>query len=696
MKACIIGISIICCVACRAIPGEVDETLQMAGRNKGELKKVLVHYGWRDRDSLKFRAACFLIGNMRWHFSRDRVGGMDSRMDVFCRQADSAFYAIWEEKGGILDSLAKCGKELKKRYKWLADSIRKVPFVEPKVQLGMVPDWEAVSSKFLIGHIDNAFYQWETSPFLKGMPFGEFCETVLPYRGIRNYSHLYPGHRLQEWFGKYVNYDTAADLLSRIVRYNRRIGEVRNFMGQKLMDRTGIYGLFFHGQECAEIANYGCTILRACGIPVQIEFCDAYREFSGRHYYCITPDSCGVWQTFNPESSLPGQGKWVMGEPMNIYRLYYGAQPDSPYFLRSEEEVLPPLFASPCIREVTSERAEVFEVRLPFGEKTPNRLAYLAAFQNRRDLAPVTWGTIDSIRCEAAFANVMPDRLYFPVFYAGKELKTFGDPFWLQKDSLSTLGYRLHYFHSDTADCRPVVLTRKFPRKPNMVEVAEKLVGATFCGANQWDFSDSRLLYTITEPPGPFLQDFVVSRPQAYRYYRFKAPEEYPHANVSWLEFLADTAWGYPNVLPATPPAVLSPEQKKEGGSVSRWVKLLDAPSWDKMKWKAEFDGNMQTAPSAYPTVFLRLKEPQVVSRFRFAPKNADNGIRRGDEYELFCWNDGWQSCGLTVARYEYLEFPRVPQGALLWLRNYSSGKEELPFVLSDGEQKFLYHDIVK
>lgn len=50
------------------------------------------------------------------------------------------------------------------------------------------------------------------------------------------------------------------------------------------------------------------------------------------------------------------------------------------------------------LREVTAERADVAEVCLPFPVKSSNRLAYLAAFQARGELAPVTWGVIDSVR----------------------------------------------------------------------------------------------------------------------------------------------------------------------------------------------------------------------------------------------------------------------------------------------------------
>lgn len=681
---------------CREVPQGVEDALVLSGSNKGELKKVLRHYGWRQRDSLKYRAACFLIGNMKWHFSARKVDGIDPQFERFCEYADSVFYAGWQETGGCLDSLQAYGRSLKQTYAWLKDSIHRYVFQPSRVEWGNVVDLQAMKSNFLITHIDNAFEVWEQSPFAKHLSFQEFCEYVLPYRPARSYPFLYSGAELRRRFEKYVNADTAASLKKRISAYQNRVVEMRYILGDAPQKDIGIYNLFFHGHECLDHAAYGCAVLRACGIPVMIEFCDAYRDFAGRHFYCVTLDSNRRWQTFNPESSLPGEGGWVLGVPMNLYRQYYAPQPGTPYYLRREGEYLPPLFASPCMRDVTAERAEVCRLTLPFPHKISNRLAYLVAFQARRKMSPVTWGVIDTVHQEVTFENALFGRLYFPAYYAGKELRFFGEPFYVEKDTACAEGYRVQYFHKDTANRGTVVLTRKFPRKSNMIKVAEDLVGATFVGANRRDFADARLIYQITAAPGPYLQDFIIPRPGAYQFYRFEASDEHPHANVAMLEFITSRRWGYSNVLPPTPAAVLSPKDTLLEQADSGRVKLLDAPSWDDMKWKAEYDGNMQTAPGAYKTVTLWLQQPQVVERIRFAPWNADNGIKRGHRYELWYWDDEWLSCGEQVARYEYLEYKNIPEGALMWLRNHTTGKEELPFLFKDGKQLFLYYDMIK
>lgn len=120
------------------------------------------------------------------------------------------FYDTWQEKQGLLDSLGKCGQELRQRYKGLRDSIRKFPFRKPTVIREVVPDLYTIDSRFLINHIDHVFYQWRISPFACRLSFEEFCKTLLPYRPVRHVPFLYSGDQLYRWFGKFVNQDMTA------------------------------------------------------------------------------------------------------------------------------------------------------------------------------------------------------------------------------------------------------------------------------------------------------------------------------------------------------------------------------------------------------------------------------------------------------------------------------------------------------
>lgn len=691
-----IYVLLISCCSCMSLPEGVKESLELAGENRGELKKVLRHYSWHAGDSLKFRAACFLIDHMRWHYSSGRVSYIDPQFGVFCHQLDSLYYQIYQQKGK--DSLALCRNIFRKEYKWLADSIRRYKFQPSQIQPGRLEDLKVFDAEFLISHIDNAFRQWETAPDAQKLNFKEFCEYILPYRSLDGYPYQYSGKTLHDLYGKYIYCNRQEENLRNFVgRYNFVVLGFRNFLGRKPQEEIGLYNLFFNGHECTDIATFGCNILRACGIPVMIEYCSAFRDFAGRHFYCVIPDSTGKWITFNPESSVPGAGKWVSARPMNLYREYYSAQKDAPYFLKASDEYLPSTLDSPFLKEVTAEHSEVFPVTLSFPVETGNHLAYLAAFQARQDIVPVTWGKIDTVGKQVTFANVMPDRLYFPVYYEKNELKSFGAPFYIVKDTTVTKGYSFYTCSSDSDEKQKVILTRKFPRKPKLVEAAGHLIGTEVLGANKADFSDARSLCALTTSPVFGYQDMIIRHPRPYRYYRVVAPEKFPWANISEVQLLTSRKWGYDNYIQASYRSILSPEDTLKRKEDRQWVRLIDTATWVVRKHWLVNDGNVQTAPpSRSRMIKIELACPQVVERIRFAPRHADNGIKAGDDYELFYWGtDGWTSCGRQIACYEYLEFPDVPVGRIFWLRNYSSGKEELPFIIEDGEQLFFYYDMI-
>lgn len=618
--------AIIGCYACMDLPAEVKESLGLAKSNRRELTAVLKHYR---QDSLKFKAACFLIANMRWHYSDD-----------------SGYRLYNEAKDSDLSDLRRFNRF------------------------------------FLISHVDHAFEVWKSSPFAVGLSFDEFCEYILPYRSLAGYPYCFSGAKLYEQLGKYVSVGQEDSLTSCVERYNKLRTNFSGVTGEQMSLDSSLNRPFFHEQECTDVAVAGCQILRACGLPVMVEFCNAYRNLPGRHFYCTVRDDRGRWWPFNPETSLPGEGESVPVTPMNLYRQYFGAQRDNPFFLKAANEYVPPLFDNPCLREVTGEYSEVFQVALTWNESAENRLVYLTAFQARGDMTPVTWAKVDTLNGRAFFTQVMPDRLYFPVYYKRQRMMAFGDPFVVVRDSLTQEGFTIQTFRADTARQGTVLLTRKFPRKPTMIRLAERLVGGMFVGANREDFSDAQVLYTLTKPPEPFLQEVTLQHPSAFRYYRFIAPSGFPHANLAMLEFLTRRDYGYTNVAEPTPIAVLSPDDTV-AAKENQWVKLLDAPSLEDMKKKPEYDGSMLTAPGAFSTITLRLAKPQVVERIRFAPQNADNGIRRGDLYELCGWGkQGWHSYGKKKARYEFLSYDRIPAGEVLWLKNHSEGREEFPFII--------------
>ena len=151
----------------------LEHNLELAGKNRPELEKVLAHY--KD-EPLKLKAAKFLIENMDGYYSFT-----SPELDVYYHLLDSIF------------SLNKLGDDLTHEQKSLLSSLK-----EPSPNdFKNISDIQSVSANFLIDNIDRAFEAWK-SPFAKDMSFDDFCEYLLPYK-------VGSTDRLDYWQSDYYN-----------------------------------------------------------------------------------------------------------------------------------------------------------------------------------------------------------------------------------------------------------------------------------------------------------------------------------------------------------------------------------------------------------------------------------------------------------------------------------------------------------
>ena len=677
-----------------ALCGCQSDMFTYVKEGKWNIVKTLLYYKYIAQDEEKYLAAQFLIDNMQYHFTTVRRVVNNDILDAWRCRTDSIYYSI--VGGNHIDDFPWDSLKLRKQEN--RNLIDGDTLPDASVDFRILCDNKELSFGFLTEHIDNAFRVWRESPCARGLTFDEFCEYILPYRSVEGYGFHETGQLYNDWFGKYVWVDSMADMRTLVRYYNTAINNLRDLNGKThRCQQSGVYDLYsrdFH--DCIDIASYGCNILRACGIPVVVEYNICYRSLTSRHFHCSVYDKNHCkWYAFNPETMLPGDGDWSFSESANVYRLTFAAQKDTPSFLSAEGEYVPKPLSSPCIKDVTSKYRETFCITLPFKECTHNSLAYLATYNKQEGgVMPVTWGEIDKERGLVTFRNVITDLLYFPVYYPDEEYKPFGQPFMVHIVNGKPTMQSIESTTTDNVETCRVVLTRKFPRKTNMRTLAEQLVGGSIVASNYPDFRNARTLFVIDEPPQPALITYKLNRTGRYQFYRFQAPAKYPYANISMLEWLVPSSFGYKNTMNAFRAHIMYLHDTLNTMVEESLVRLLDEMGWDRMSWKTEYDGNMQTAPGAYPNITLRLCEPQIITHVRFSPKNADNGIHEGDSYELHCWNNGWESCGVVKAKYEFVEFENVPGKKLYWLENHSRGTEEMPFVIDgNGNQNFIYYN---
>ena len=685
-------------IACTRYPTGVEETLSLAGSNRSELEKVLRHYQTNPADSLKYKAACFLIDNMKWHLSTEQAVFPDSSIYKWHTRIDNLYeYAT----DNLRDSMLNLEEYAERNwyFRFTANKlIQAIPIDTPTIRKGVFPDTRYISSAFLVRHIENAFKVWHESPHASSLPFDQFKELILPYRAITGYPFFENGKRLNDMFKKWLDRSSSKNINGFILRYSHYKDFIRmSFMNDTQKQHVGIYDLFlgFKG-DCISVANNACNVFRACGIPIAIDYNISFREKTGRHFHGKFLTDTGNQILFNEVACIDSIYPLSVASP-SFFRNTFGAQMDSPYMLKAEGEYLPDYFDTPCLKEVTGEYYQVARVSLPFNKDIPNHLAFLYTFDNTHvGLAPATWGKIDRQQKQVTFENVVYHTLYIPCYLRKDSIIPFASPFYIiPKDTLGGTFQIIEITPGYATPKGTLVITRKFPEKPYLQERAKHMIGGRFEGANREDFADSILLYTIRETPILNLQDYipVVCRP--FRHYRYVAPDEHPRSNMGMIQFLTDEYTPEDSLNPAIPLPVFSPKDSREKTEQQSYMRLCpDIIKYPNQRWSPVSSTSMLIY-SFSSSNELSLKRPMKVKKIRITPVNAENHIVTGHRYQLYYWDNGWKNAGSKIARYNYLQFDNVPQGCLYWLRNLSTGNEELPFFYRDGKQLFIYHDTI-
>jgi hypothetical protein len=141
-------------VACTRYPKDVRIALKDAGANRKELESVLKHYSANPGDSLKLKAAFYLIGNLP-----DQYYIEGQSLDIY----NEEIIKISSPNVTTLTNI------------W--DSIQRIYGND----LVIKRDIELINSELLIENIDMALNVWGKE-WNRSLTFEEFCEYVLPYK----------------------------------------------------------------------------------------------------------------------------------------------------------------------------------------------------------------------------------------------------------------------------------------------------------------------------------------------------------------------------------------------------------------------------------------------------------------------------------------------------------------------------------
>lgn len=640
---CLCGL-LISCQMQTVLPG-MEETLSKAGNNRKELFLVLRHYESQD-DSLRLRAAQFLLENMA-----DKGYLTGRSIEEYYNFIDS-IYQIKQEEYDIPYIYAT--------FRQQAKYLKENPVLNWDVQ--------TLSADYLIQNIDEAFAVWNR-PWNRHLTFEEFCEWILPYR---------VGTEIPEAWRTLYRERFEPLLMNDSIRTAQQACKVINdeliklpihiatqsAMGICIRPSTLInikFGL------CGDYANLAVYAMRACGIPVGIETIPHWGDGNQGHVFNVVYDNDGTCHDFSGAEQNPDEHLIRFRHKIpKVYQRTFGKYPGSLAMLHGNEDI-PQFFQDAYRKDVTAHYPFIGakDITVDLQQAPDRRFAYLCVF-DPRGWTPIAWGTVKGRQAE--FRAIGPNIVYHAALYTDGRLQLTGDPFLLD-----TLGNITRF--SPQKECIAYTLERKNPEAANLAFLPPLMPGSRFQGADKADFSDAVTLHIIQGIP-EFKYTTVASESRRpVKYVRYQSSDK-TWGNMAEVEFYAEGS-DVPlsgNVIGSYLPSRYYPRNGAE--------KLFDGDPLsffhtdDTLSWGG-----------------LELAQPVVIDRIRYLIRNDDNGIRRGHEYELFYMKEGaWVSLGKqTATEDDRLLYDNIPQGALLWLRDYTRGVEERIFEINEEKQVIWY-----
>ena len=625
--------------------------LKAAGSNGTELKSVLKHYRTVDKDPEKLKAAKYLIANMPAHYSyRDKV-------------AIDSYYAKALEILGTGPS-----------PDWQRDTLRQISDTQYQgISRDVVCDAEIMTAGYLIYSIDNAFRQWKTQPWARHLSYEEFRDWILPYKVTELQSFDAWRDTLSQHYsdsiGKVTDpYDQLNTVYGAIEIVRNEIHSKLSAIGHRVIweDRGSIpmrsaatWVRMTYG-SCLDYVIMGTAVFRSLGLPAAVDYVPSWGRNSDGHSWYVFPDDRGRLQATVNSLILPAGIQFYPYERIpKVWRYTYTMNREVIEYMNTSKYVYP---FDVCVKDVTDlyNVTSDLELDIDKGKRKlleDKKYVYIAMAVNN---GGPQWKVLDFGVLKAGkakFRNMGRNMLYIALGYDGNRLVPISQPFLLQKSG------KIEYVACDEESPEVSMdLRRKYYESYNVADMRRRIIGGRLQCSDTPGFEDCKTLYTIEQTEIPYLIGLNADRP--YRYWRYMTPDG-SWGSISELSFHdADgnrlTGRGIANAE-AGQDAI---DRAFDGNLLSNFE--INQP-----------DGNW---------VGMDMGEPTDVRYFSVSPRSDDNDICPGNEYELFCFDGtAWISLGYEKATGNSLHYGNIPLNSLLWMRNYTRGSNERPFIVREN-----------
>ncbi len=630
----------------------LEAALREAGSNRAELEKVLAAYACRPQDSLKYRAACFLIENMpgRTYYEGEQP---DHYLEYYkalhlCPNRTPA--QLWDSIQGLYGTPSP--RTWQQRY-----------------------DLQVIDSAYLCDNIEYAFKVWHEFPWCSHLSFDAFCEQILPYR-IRN-------ERLENWRpALYAQYapvarqllaDGCTDPVQAAVALTDKLRSegVRFTMTAPpyMPVLPPSYGKYLSG-SCADVTGYVICVARSIGIPCAMDFTPLRRCANSGHVWTAYHNREGqlYLQDFLGEIVPAGHSRLQENiRPLKVYRNTDAIDWEADEQLRSVGGKPCPYFVKPRFTDATTEYRDYYvdSITIPLNAlyNKPRKGAAYLCLAAKQDWRPVAWAPVgkDGI----CFRHLNQGNVARLMAWRDGEFVPLCDPFYIGERGVLA-------FYSPSERRQTVTLFSKTDLEPE-VHFFNRMVRCVFEGSDTPDFAQRDTLYWITEAPSRLYTKVSITPNKAYRYVRYYAADS-TICSVAELSFYENG-----KKIPIPPDRIMGTPGCWQGDGSHEYPNAFDGLTTTSFEYKS-FRGGWAG---------VDFGTPRRLSHVEYTPLNRDNFIRPGDEYELFFLDKIWVSLGRTVATADSLCYTNVPENTLLYLKNHTRGQDERIFTYENGKQEW-------
>lgn len=458
-------------------PSKLEQALSLAGDNRPELEKVLRHYSRSPADSLKLKAAMFLIENMPGHYTV--TGGKVDLSRAKIDQDTTASYLLKK----ILD-IAICH----------VDGIYHGTREQEDVRY--------IKADFLIRHIDRSFEKRERFPWASELPFEYFLEYVLPYR--------FENERLDLWVD---SLQISPETLERILaadnnRYTLwNINPNLSVPGDEMLSSHPLVMNVLHHSIPSDCKDWATQILlqnRVAALPASINFFPNYANRNGYHYWT---------HGHSPEFRNSDVSNALERRSAKVYRKTYSIQPR---VHPVKGEYIPEFFLDPFQKDVTDEYFHTAEIEITprVAPRERPRYAYLFTFSNLTWL-PSAIGEYDPNKMH--FSKVGKNIVYLPGCYQARSIKNLHYPFILHVDGTIT------YLEPDMTKMIRARLERKYPSNEELFNYNKQLHTTTVQASNTIKQESFTCIVSQVKTRQACTECFINDK-EPYRYWQIALP----------------------------------------------------------------------------------------------------------------------------------------------------------------------------